>query len=184
MWDSRAKKYFKTEDDYDDAMVLFQKFKKFTELSFEEAQDQLLDSMDERDDYLLNQATDLLESRALENNNAEVLKEVRAIKSIVDKITLVTKSSSVHSISMDEAFDNFVNQRKNAWKKNSFMENSFRKSYYPILKASTGEIKTGDITKQHINDFLTIILNLPANKTKISAYKNQPITNFIKNKIP
>jgi len=102
----------------------------------------------------------------------------------VDKITLVTKSSSVHSISVDEAFDNFINQRKNAWRKNSSNENSFRMSYYPILKASTGQIKTGDITKQHISDFLTIILNLPANKTKISAYKNQPITNFIKNKIP
>jgi len=42
MWDSRAKKYFKTEDDYDDAMVLFEKYKKYSELSFEDAQDQLI----------------------------------------------------------------------------------------------------------------------------------------------
>ena len=69
MWDLRAKKYFKTLDDYDDAMILFQKCKKFAELSLEDAQDELLDSMDEWDDYLLNQVIDLLESRALENGD-------------------------------------------------------------------------------------------------------------------
>ncbi len=182
MWDSKAKKYFKTKKDYEDGMDLLFEFKK--KMTFEDAQDELLDSMDEWDDYLLNQATDLYEYKAFLNGDNSLLNEIKEIKKSIDQIRISNKSSSVNSISMDEAFDNFVNQRKNAWKKNSFMENSFRMSYYPILKASTGEIKTGDITKQHINDFLTIILNLPANKTKISAYKNQPITNFIKNKIP
>ena len=59
------------------------------------------------------------------------------------------------------------------------MENSYRKSYYPILKAVTGEIHTGNITKQHIVNFKKIVLNLPANKTKLSKYKNKPLTYFI-----
>ena len=41
MWDSRAKKYFKNIDDYDDAMVLFQKFNQLKKLSFEDVQGQL-----------------------------------------------------------------------------------------------------------------------------------------------
>ena len=63
--------------------------------------------------------------------------------------------------------------------KNSSIENSFRKSYYPILKAVTGEIQTGNITKQHISNFKKIVFNLPANKTKLSKYKNKPLTYFI-----
>ena len=59
MWESnsRAKKYFQNEDDYDDAMVLFQKFNQLKKLSFEDVQGQLLDSMDEWQDYLLNQVS-------------------------------------------------------------------------------------------------------------------------------
>jgi len=181
MWESnsRAKKYFQNEDDYDDAMVLFQKFNQLKKLSFEDVQGQLLDSMDEWQDYLLNQATDYVESKALENGDHALLEEAQRVQNLQAQNYLINKNISINSIAIDEAFDDFINQCKNSWKKNSSIENSFRKSYYPILKAVTGEIQTGDITKQHIINFKKIVLNLPANKTKLSKYKNKPLTYFI-----
>jgi endo-alpha-1,4-polygalactosaminidase (GH114 family) len=159
MWESnsRAKKYFQNEDDYDDAMVLFQKFNQLKKLSFEDVQGQLLDSMDEWQDYLLNQATDYVESKALENGDHALLEEAKRVQNLQAQNYLINKNISINSIAIDEAFDDFINQCKNSWKKNSSIENSFRKSYYPILKAVTGEIQTGDITKQHIINFKKIV---------------------------
>jgi len=137
MWESnsRAKKYFQNEDDYDDAMILFQQCKKFAELSFEGAQVELLDSMDEWDDYLLNQVIDLLESRALENGDLALFEQSKKIKNLQNQKQSINKKFSINSIPIDEAFDDYINHCKTSWKKNSSIENSYRKSYYPILKA-------------------------------------------------
>ena len=119
MWESnsRAKKYFQNEDDYDDAMVLFQKFNQLKKLSFEDVQGQLLDSMDEWQDYLLNQATDYVESKALENGDHALLEEAQRVQNLQAQNYLINKNISINSIAIDEAFDDFINQCKNSWKK-------------------------------------------------------------------
>ena len=153
MWNLRSQQFFPDEEIYAKAMKLFGQFKKRWKMSFDNAQKDFLDSLDESDDYLLERATDYLESLALENGETKNLEEIREIKNYVNQNISINKNSSVNSIPIDEAFDDYINHCKTSWKKNSSIENSFRKSYYAILKAVTGEIHTGNITKQHISNF-------------------------------
>ena len=80
MWDSRSQQFFPDEEIYAKAMKLFGEFKKRWKLSFDDAQKDFLDSLDESDDYLLDRATDYLESLALENGATKNLEEIREIK--------------------------------------------------------------------------------------------------------
>ena len=83
MWDSRSQQFFPDEEIYAKAMKLFGEFKKRWKLSFDDAQKDFLDSLDESDDYLLDRATDYLESLALENGETKNLEEIREIKNYV-----------------------------------------------------------------------------------------------------
>ena len=181
MWDLRAQEYFPDEKTYSKALLLLQQFYEVKKMSFESAQT-FLDSLDDSPDSsknLLDQAVDYANSIALENGNLQLTEELQKYDERLPQKHLKNQRFSIHSISIDEAFDDFINQIKKTWGKDSTMENSYRKSYYPILKAVTGEIQTDNITKQHIVNFKKIVLNLPANKTKLSKYKNKPLTYFI-----
>jgi integrase len=181
MWDLRAQEYFPDEKTYSKALHLLQQFYEVKKMSFESAQT-FLDSLDDSPDSsknLLDQAMNYANSIALENGNLQLTEELQKYDERLPQKHLENQKFSIHSISIDEAFDDFINQNKKTWEKDSTMENSYRKSYYPILKAVTGEIQTGNITKQHIVNFKKIVLNLPANKTKLSKYKNKPLTYFI-----
>lgn len=187
MWDLRAKLYFPDEITYHKAMALFQEFRKVCKLPFHEAERLLFDLMDDEtgsDSYLLDRATDYQESLALESGNSQLLKEIGELRALIGQSQVTHKNSAIHSVSLDEAFDEFISHSKTSWKANSTMENSFRVSYYPILKSVIGQIKTADITKVHINQFLRIITNLPANKSKMSKYQDLPLTNFMTEVVP
>lgn len=85
---------------------------------------------------------------------------------------------------VDSAFDEFIKQKVAGWRTDSTAESSYRTSYYPIFKAVVGNTLTTEITKKHINEFIAVVLSLPANKTKIAAYKDKSVLDFPKMKIP
>ena len=92
-------------------------------------------------------------------------------------------NSTVNSVPLDEAFNEFISHHKTSWREDGTMESSYRVSYYPVLKAVVGDCKTGEITKAHINQFIKIVLNLPANKSKMEKYRDKPMLTFLTYKV-
>lgn len=190
MWDLRAQQYFPDEITYHVAMKLFQQFRKYVKdknISFEDVQNRFLDHFDDEtgsDSHLLERATDYHESIALERGDLNLFDEIRSLRAQLHNQRGLQRNSAIHSVSLDEAFDEFIRHSRASWKTGSTMENSFRVSYYPVFRSVIGDIKTGDITKNNINQFLRVVMNLPANKTKIDKYRNKSFGDFLTFDIP
>jgi integrase len=87
-------------------------------------------------------------------------------------------------VGLDNAFEEFISHNKTSWKGSSTMENTYRVSYYPVFKSVIKDKKTSDITKADINEFIKLVLNLPANKTKIPKYQKKTFTDFLTMTVP
>jgi len=187
MWDLRAQQYFKDEQSYHEGMKLFQqylksvtKYKKFDDISkhfFD-----LLDDETGSESRLLENAVNYHESLQIDKGNNPYTDEIQQLRTMLSSGNKL--NSSVNSIPLDEAFDEFISHHKTSWREDGTMESSYRVSYYPVLKAVIGEYKTGDITKAHINQFIKIVLNLPANKSKIEKYRNKAMLDFLTMTVP
>lgn len=194
MWDMRAQQYFKSEESFHAAMKLFQQFLKASAQypDFESLSKNFFDNLDDssgNDTDLLERAVNYHASIQLQSGQNPYARELEQLKQLVQShITTSSGSSSsankLHAVKIDDAFDEFIRQRVAGWRSDSTAENSYRVSYYPIFKAVVGDVLTTHITKRHINDFIGVVLSLPANKTKIAAYKDKSVLDFPKLNIP
>ena len=194
MWDMRAQQYFKSEESFHAAMKLFQEFLKASAQysDFESLSAHFFDNLDDttgNDTDLLERAVNYHASIQLQSGQNPYAKELEQLKQLVQTHITTSSGSServgnLHAVKVDDAFDEFVRQRVAGWRSDSTAEDSYRVSYYPIFKAVVGDVLTTQITKKHVNDFISVVLSLPANKTKIAAYKHISVLDFPKLKIP
>jgi integrase len=186
MWDLRAKQYFKDEQNYHEGMKLFQQYLKAVTKyqSFEDISTHFFDLLDDEtssDSRLLETAANYHESIQIEKGVNPYLDEIQRLRTILGSTN--GSNSTVNSVPLDEAFNEFISHHKTSWREDGTMESSYRVSYYPVLKAVVEDCKTGEITKAHINQFIKIVLNLPANKSKMEKYRDKPMLTFLTYKV-
>ena len=194
MWDMRAQQYFKSEASFHAAMKLFQEYLKAAPKypDLESLSRHFFDNLDDstgNESDLLEQAINYHASLQIQKGENPYTQEIQQLKAllqthITNPTVLNANLARFHSVKIDDAFNEFIKQKVSGWRAGSTAEDSYRTSYYPIFKAVVGETLTTNLTKKHINDFMSIVLSLPANKTKIAAYKGVPVTDFPKLKIP
>ena len=194
MWDMRAQQYFKSEASFHAAMKLFQEYLKATAQypDLESLSRHFFDNLDDstnNESDLLERAINYHASLKIEKGDDPYAQQIQQLKSLLQ--THITNPSvnnatttGLHSVKVDDAFNEFIKQKASGWRGDSTAENSYRVSYYPIFKAVVGDTLTTNITKKHINDFISVVLSLPANKTKLAAYKDVPVLDFPKFRIP
>ena len=150
MWDLRAQQYFKDEQSYHGGMKLFQQYLKAV-VQYPKFEDistyffDLLDDVSGSDSRLLENAVNYHESLQIEKGNNPYANEIQQLRTMLGSAK--GKNSSINSVTLDEAFDEFISHHKTSWREDGTMESSYRVSYYPVLKAVIGESNTGDITK-------------------------------------
>lgn len=112
----------------------------------------------------------------------EMLQEMinEAIKSSPNSL----KSSSVNSISLTEATDLFVNDKKINWKVNSDSERTYRQDIFPLFLELLSGLNTGDLDKKHIVEYKSLVLKLPVNRRKVSEYKSLGVRDILDLDIP
>jgi integrase len=95
----------------------------------------------------------------------------------------LNNSISNNNVLISCAFVDFLTIHRPHWKSIGGLEKSYRQSFFPLLIGVTGDIKTNQITKAHINDLVKILLVYPANKNKIEKYKNYTVLDFLNIKV-
>ncbi len=187
MWDLRAQQYFANEQSYHEGMKLFQQYLKAV-VQYPKFEDisthffDLLDDVTSSDSRLLENAVNYHESLQIDKGNNPYANEIQQLRTMLSSSNKT--NSSVNSVQLDEAFDEFISHHKTSWREDGTMESSYRVSYYPVLKSVIGESKTDEITKAHINQFIKIVLNLPANKSKMEKYRNKAMLDFLTMTVP
>ena len=91
---------------------------------------------------------------------------------------------SASSITLEQAFDDFLKNKRSGWNEQGGMESAFKSSYFPVIKGVVGDIKTNEITKIHINEIIKILQNLPSNKSKFSQYRDLSFKDFLTFPVP
>jgi integrase len=186
MWDLRAKQYFKTEADYHRGVELFRKylaarsrFKSFNEISTN-----FLDLLDDETDHeseLLNSAANLHASRQLDSGkdpySHQIAELTELIKSKIPNQHVPVNNDNGTLLSV--AFEDFITSQRGGWKKNGGSEKTFRDVFFPLFEAVIGNIPTSQITKNHISDFVKVILVYPSNKNKKVEYSYLSPSDFL-----
>lgn len=189
MWDLRAKQYFKDEQAFHEAMKLFQEYLKAESKysDFEELSKNFLDNLDDEtgnDSKLLSNICNYYDSLTIGKGVNPYVKEIERLRNFIGESQSFSKNSNITSSTLDSAFEEFISHNKTSWKGSSTMENTFRVSYYPVFKSVVRDKKTSDITKSDINEFIKLVLNLPANKTKIPKYQKKTFLDFLTMTVP
>lgn len=190
MWDLRAKQYFRDEQSFHEAMKLFQRYLKADSKylnDFEGLSKNFFDELDDvtgSDTKLLVTAGDYYHSLKIENGTNPYEDEIRRLRSFLHIQTETQNSLKINSVPLDEAFEEFIGHNKTSWSSSSTMESTYRVSYYPVFKSIIKDKKTSQITKADINEFIKLVLNLPANKTKISKYQKKSFIDFLTTIVP
>ena len=196
MMDQRAKRYFKSEETFDEAMVLFQKFVKAQNAcsSLDELQETFFDQLDDitgDDSRLLEQAANYYQSKQLDHgvpHAAQVAELARLLSSHLSLQpaipALTPPASSQRRTPLHVACEDFISHRKHAWKSASGMESGYRDVYFPLFVEVVGDISTEELTKSHVNEFIKIVQNLPSNRTKHARYKSLEIRDFLTRDVP
>lgn len=179
MMDLRAQQYFRDEESYHKAMKLLAdyldaqgKSSNLDEISLE-----FLDQLDDTtgdDSKLLNQAIRYFRSRKVDGGI-----DPHAIS--VGQV--LQRPSEDIGKPLDDAFEDFLSQKKSGWKKTGGMEEGYR-VYFEVFKELVGNINTSELTKQHINDYIKAVQTIPSNRKKHARYRNLTVTDLLKLDIP
>ena len=87
-------------------------------------------------------------------------------------------------VPIEDSFEQFIKIKKINWKEVGGMEQSYRQTYFPILKEVFGSVKTGDLTKSNVNELIQIVQSIPSNRHKIAEYKALSLRDFLKIEVP
>jgi integrase len=186
MMDLRAKQYFKDEESFHRAMKLFQQYldARSKASSLEQLQEEFFDHLDDVTDFesdLLARAGNYFKSKQLDSGVDPYTEAVRQLTETLSKHTAQqTEHTSVISITLDKAFEEFLMNSRGEWKSTGGMEDNYRKIYFPIFKELVGGISCDQLTKAHINDYIKLVQSLPANKTKKPEYRGMTVRDFLK----
>lgn len=189
MWDLRAQQYFKDEQSFHEAMKLFQEYLKAEAKysDFEDISKNFLDNLDDvsgSDSKLLANICNYYDSLTIGKGVNPYVNEIEKLRGYIGETSGFIKNSTINSVSLDDAFEEFISHNKTSWKGSSTMENTYRVSYYPVFKSVIRDKQTSDITKADINEFIKLVLNLPANKTKIPKYQKKTFVDFLTMAVP
>lgn len=194
MFDLRAKQYFKTEESYHEAIKLFQEYLRARELNktYEELQANFFDNLDDTtasETYLLEQAEKYHRAIQIEKGNNPYKIQGEELQNLIserlNELNLAkTVNSTIHSVNLKTAFEEFINQKKISWRSSGGMESDFRKTYFPVFYEVVGDIKTDELTKANIGEYIRVVLALPSNKSKHPQYRNLKVKDFLKIKVP
>ena len=189
--DLRQKQYFKTEASFHDAMKLLQKYLKagVHKKSHEELEQFFFEQLDLSNDYesnLLERAIDYHNALQIEKGVDPYTTQIAALTEALAKSTAdnISVSLTAQSISLEQAFEDFLNNAKVGWSESGGMEQAYRRDNFPILKELVGDLKTHQLTKIHVNELMKVLQNLPSNRSKHRAYRDLSLRDFLSIKVP
>lgn len=196
--DKRAKKFFSSEDAFHEAMVLFERFVTAQRScsSLDELQATFLDSLDDttaNESELLELAARYHRSKQLDKgmpHEGQITDLLSLLRSALPSYQKSTNSSYSPTTPIDkgvflsEAFESFIEHKSMGWKEAGGTETAYRQSIFPVFIGVTGDIRTRELTKAHVNDYIRVVQRMPANKTKFAAYKDIPIKDFASIDVP
>jgi len=136
-----------------------------------------LDNLDDTtgdDSKLLNQAIKYFRSRQVDGGI-----DPHAISRTQD----IQRPSQEAGKPLDDAFEDFLSQKRSGWRKTGGMEEGYR-VYFEVFKELVGNINTSKLTKQHINDYIKVVQSLPSNRKKHAKYRNLKVRDFFDLDIP
>ena len=199
MMDLRAQQYFKDEETFHRAMKLFQKYLSAASRchTFEAMQNEFFDRLDDVTDNesaLLENAADYFKSKQIDNgknpytsqniSETQLEKFLQLIATRTNSTNQAPLTSSrIQSISLEQSFSDFIMNKRTGWKKVSGMENGYQ-IYFSIFKELVGEIRTDQLTKAHVNDYIKAVQTLPSNRKKLPQYQHLAIRDFFDLDIP
>jgi integrase len=176
MFDELAQQYFNNAEGFAAGIKILQRYNdaRARNPTFEEMEVNFLDKLDD----VTGTESRLLE-RALEWQGAQQLltpsptPQTTAVDVEKAVLTALQKqnASSINSIPLAEAFEQFVEDRRPSWNNDGRTESSFRRDIFQLFHDLVGDIKTGDLQKSHSTLFKQLIQKLPANRSKMPQYK-------------
>ena len=194
MLDHRQQEYFRDAGSFRRGMQLLQRYLEHDvgNKPFKEAEELLLGIIDDDasnfDAVVLSQALDYHNRLQIEQGLNPYVKEISALATLLKKQVIVDSELIVNpitSITLDQAFKDFVLNKRESWGTTGGMVDAFKNTYFPIIKESLDEnIKTDKITRQDTIRLVKIIQNLPSNRKKHARYKNIKIIDFLNAEVP
>lgn len=186
MLDLRAQQYFKDESSFHEGMKLLQQYLQTTAASddFEKIQQHLLDNFDDttgNQSALLESALQYYFSKQIDTgaNPYKSLKEKNTESLRPQQTHLQAEPKSENGISLDQAFEDFVLNKKQSWSAAGGVEQGLREVYFPLFKDVVGDVGTDQLTKRHINDYIKVVQRLPSNRSKLTAYRDKHPKDFL-----
>jgi integrase len=196
MYDELAKNYFDTEYGYLQGKKLLERYRDLSnqgaslavfeedlfadletskdEVFFRKALSYAKDIAISRNDYSLLPEYLKPQKNSSETINSELDENFEMLFSYLDKVNHnVLNQSTAHLIPklLSEAIEDFTSQKKLTWSKDGGSQEKYN-AIFKLFLDLTGNIKTTELTKEHANKFLKLILNYPANKNKDSKYRS------------
>ncbi len=206
MLDEIAKEYFKSESDFAYAAKLYQEFIDACEkydnyddyVKYYESKCENPPSIEEMESLWGGEGPELRfhkyakamrlvrtgSAQENSNSNNQRTHEKESLRSMVKEVLEERGKSQLKSINISSAMEEFINNKKLNWKPNGDSERIYRKDIFPIFIDLNGDLKTGNLTKEHIVVFKNMILKLPVNRNKILPYRNLTLAELITLDIP
>lgn len=159
-------------------------------LSLSKMEDVLFELIDDttNDIDLLERSINYRHSVLIEQGHDPYSRQLSVLTDLVAKI----QTSSVQNIDnkeiigvpLEDAFEEFISIKKINWKSVGGMEQTYRQTYFPVLKEVFGSVSTSDLTKSHVNELIRIVQSIPSNKSKFEEYRHLSLRDFINIDVP
>lgn len=206
MLDEIQSRYFKTKDEFLDALKLYTEYaravKKYP--SFADFQEHYLDLLDDDPDpkglgafAAIERVEEYLGAKAIADgvyhgnlfSNNQV--NLSVADSRIQQISLELKDFNDHyrsqkltPVPLHEAIENYIQVKKVNWKVNGDSESALRQKYFPLFQEIVGDKNTNEIHKSDVIRYRAAVLNLPINRHKVSRYKNLTAHQIIGLEVP
>lgn len=188
MLDIRQKQYFKDEESFHHGMKLLQEYlsANVNNLDLANAEEFFFKFIDDSSLYditSLNQAIKYHNALQIEKGTDPFRLQISELSNLLSS-QLNQSNTGVTGITLEQAFDDFLRNKRSGWNDHGGMESAFKSSYFPVIKGVVGDIKTNEITKIHTNEIIKILQNLPSNKSKFAQYRDLSFKDFLTIQVP
>lgn len=188
MLDIRQKQYFKDEESFHHGMKLLQEYLSANvgKMDLSDAEEfffKFIDDSSPYDSTSLSQAIKYHNALQLEKGLDPYSHQISELSNLLAS-QLNKSNTSVIGITLEQAFDDFLKNKRSGWNEQGGMESAFKSSYFPVIKGLVGDIKTNEITKLHINEIIKVLQNLPSNKSKFPQYRDLSFKDFLIIQVP
>ncbi len=207
MYDELAKNYFDTEYGYLQAKKMLERYKELSNkgaslAEFEE--DLFADLETSKDEIFFRKALNYAKDIAISRNDYSLLpdyfksqknspsKETVLIDEKIDGViskldsinnnVLNQRTAHLQPKKITEAIDAFISQKRLKWGNDTGSQQKYD-AIFKLFIDITGDIKTTELTKEHSNQYLKLIINYPANKNKDKKYRHYSTKEIITAKV-